>query len=123
MKTLKGLVPCNRKPQLTWDDALKPGDYISTKYKGYFILERIEERTTGYLSPMPMYHFKKVFGGTGRKTDDEFGGNCFAHYCRKADTKIAQEIKKLQERIETLEEAEFKMGFLRQNTGARKNNR
>jgi hypothetical protein len=96
---------------------MKEGDLITTYYKGFFRLKRIERRfyTQEYLNQYyptdknkkageeysPLYYFTQEYDSNGniKKSKEK---SCDASFCELADSYIIDELQKLEQRKEQL---------------------
>lgn len=96
---MKNIV-CSNGVELEYDDTLKPGDLITTYYKGYFSFVKFTNRGN---KNTPLATFIKVADTNGKSCKSKKAQECDASYCRKAVEYIKAEIEKNKQSIIELE--------------------
>lgn len=81
-----------------YDDELKPGDLITTYYKGYYEFVTMEERKDN----APLYYFKLKYDSNGQPRMSKKLQCCDAAYCRLAKNFLEKEIEQRKTQIENL---------------------
>lgn len=76
---------------------MKIGDIITTYYKGFFRIEKMEERES---TPSPLYYFYQVCDSNGKPVKGNVLKSCDALFCAPAEDFI----KKEEERLNKLKE-------------------